>query len=195
MSLDQRSTAILSYLIKAGTYVKAEELVEKFNISRRTVYYDIRKINDWLKENDIYPIQNVRSAGFLLEKRAAREVPNKLETLSTWHYDYSVKERKAWLAIYLMARDRPLYLEHLTEKIRVSRNTTLEDLKGLKAELERFHLKLAFERKSGYVILGDEEDKRKAIVHFLQHVLPNGDWQAFLSKIPMRLNTDRRIYF
>ncbi|MEK5393927.1 BglG family transcription antiterminator [Margalitia sp. FSL K6-0131] len=190
MSLDQRSTAILSYLIKAQTYVKVEEIIENYHISRRTVYYDIGKINDWLKENDLQPIKHVRSAGFLIEEETAREIPNKLGTLRTWHYEYSAKERKAWLAIYLMARDNPLYLENLMGKIRVSRNTTIEDLKGLKLELDRFHLTLEFDRKSGYVIIGDEEDKRKAIVHFLQHVLPNENWQSFLAKIPMILNKD-----
>ncbi|PKR83433.1 BglG family transcription antiterminator [Heyndrickxia camelliae] len=188
MSLDQRSTAILSYLIKAQTYVKVEELVENYRISRRTVYYDIGKINDWLKENDLLPIQHVRSTGFLIDEETAKEVPRKLGTLRTWHYEYSARERKAWLAIYLMARDNPLYLENLMEKIRVSRNTTIEDLKGLKLELIRFNLTLEFERKSGYVIFGNEEDKRKAIVHYLQHVLPNENWQSLLSKIPMILN-------
>ncbi|MFC7395055.1 BglG family transcription antiterminator [Scopulibacillus cellulosilyticus] len=190
MSLDQRSTAILSYLINAQTYVKTKELIEKYHISRRTVYYDIGKINDWLKDNDLQQIKHVRSAGFLIETETAREVSKKLGTLRTWHYEYSAKERKAWLAIYLMARDNPLYLENLMEKIRVSRNTTIEDLKNLKVELERFHLKLEFHRKSGYVINGDEEDKRKAIVHFIQHVFPNENWQTFLSKIPMIINAD-----
>ena len=194
MSLDKRSTALLSYLLKAKTYVTVQELSEKFHISRRTTYYDIGKINDWLEENNLPPVKHVRSAGFLLEEEAAAQVPNKLGTLRTWHYEYSAKERKAWLAIYLMAREIPLYLENLMEKIRVSRNTTIEDLKELKIELEKFDLTLEFERKSGYVILGDENDKRKAIVYYLQHVLPNENWQSFLSKIPIILNTDSNAF-
>ncbi|MFB6466395.1 BglG family transcription antiterminator [Cytobacillus sp. Hz8] len=190
MSLDQRSIALLSYLVKAKTYVKVDELIEKFQISRRTIYYDIGKISDWLKENGLQPIKHVRSAGYILEENALKEIPKKLRTMKTWHYEYSVKERKAWLAIYIMARDNPLYLENLMEKIRVSRNTIIEDIKGLRAELERFNLTLEFDRKTGYVIYGDEEDKRKAIVHFLQHVLPNENWQSVLSKIPMILNKD-----
>ncbi|MEH7299145.1 BglG family transcription antiterminator [Neobacillus drentensis] len=194
MSLDKRSTALLSYLLKAQSYVTVQELSEKFHISRRTTYYDIGKINDWLEENNLPPVKHVRSAGFLLEEEAAAQVPNKLGTLKTWHYEYSAKERKAWLAIYLMAREIPLYLENLMEKVRVSRNTTIEDLKELKIELEKFDLTLEFERKSGYVILGDENDKRKAIVHYLQHVLPNENWQSFLSKIPIILNTDSNAF-
>jgi mannitol operon transcriptional antiterminator len=56
----------------------------------------------------------------LLEEEVANHVPEKLGTLKTWHYEYSAKERKAWLAIYLKARDIPFFLEDLIERIRVS---------------------------------------------------------------------------
>ncbi|WP_251548895.1 BglG family transcription antiterminator [Neobacillus muris] len=188
MSLDQRSTAILSHMVKAQTYVSVRELTEKFHISRRTIYYDIEKINDWLKDNQLPMVKNVRSAGFILEDEARKHVPEKLGELPSWHYEYSAKERKAWLAIYLIARETPLFLENLMEKLRVSRNTTIEDLKALKTELERFELTLLFDRKDGYLILGEEDNKRKAIVYYLQHVLTDKNWQLFFSKIPFLLN-------
>ena len=188
MSLTQRSTAILSHLVKAKTFVSVEELIEKFHISRRTIYYDIEKINDWLKENNLPAVKHVRSAGFMLEEEAINKVPDKLSFLKTDHYEYSAKERKAWLAICLMTRDTPLFLEDLIEIFQVSRNTMLDDLKGLKTELKRFDLTLEAKRKHGYVIVGKEDDKRKAIVHYLQHVLPNQNWQLLLMKIPLILN-------
>ncbi|MDN4075930.1 BglG family transcription antiterminator [Fictibacillus terranigra] len=188
MSLDQRSTAMLSHLSQAQGYISVDELIEKFNVSKRTIYYDIEKINGWLSDNDLKPIQHVRTAGFHLEDKDAALVPKKLERLQTWHYEFSIKERKAWLAIYLMARDAPLYLEDLMEKIRVSRNTTIEDIKQLKEELVRFNLHLSFDRKDGYVIGGDEDDKRKAIAYYLQHVLPQQSWRTLLSQLPSILS-------
>jgi mannitol operon transcriptional antiterminator len=188
MSLDQRSTAILSYLSQAKRYVPATEISEKFNISRRTIYYDMGKINGWLSENRLPEVKHVRSAGFYLEEEAAQQMPEKLGMIKTWHYEYSVQERKAWLVIYIMTRETSLYLEDLMEKIRVSRNTTIENLKSIKEELLRFHLQLEFDRKLGYVINGEEEDKRKAIVFYLQLLLPDQSWQTFLAQIPMILN-------
>jgi mannitol operon transcriptional antiterminator len=188
MSIDQRSTAILSHLVQAKAYVPIKELSEKFHISRRTIYYDIEKINGWLKENELPPVKHVRSAGFCLEEGAVTQVPEKLGTIKTWHYEYSAKERKALLAIHITLRDKPLFLEDLMEKVRVSRNTTIDDLKGLKDELGRFGLTLEFERKLGYLILGTEDDKRKAIVFYLHHVLADQGWQTILTKIPAILN-------
>jgi mannitol operon transcriptional antiterminator len=188
VSLDQRSTAILSYLSQAKRYVPSTEISEKFNISRRTIYYDIEKINGWLSENRLPEVKHVRSAGFYLEEEAVQQMPEKLGMIKTWHYEYSVQERKAWLVIYIMTRETSLYLEDLMEKIRVSRNTTIENLKSIKEELLRFHLQLEFDRKLGYVVNGKEEDKRKAIVFYLQLLLPDQSWQTLLAQIPMILN-------
>ncbi|MFT4413763.1 BglG family transcription antiterminator [Fredinandcohnia humi] len=188
MSLDQRSTAILSHLVNAESYVSVKEIMEKFKISRRTVYYDIEKINGWLEENKLQPVDKVRGLGFGLDQETAKRIPEKIELFKTWQYDYSAKERKGWLALYLLGRDSPLFLEDLAKKVRVSRNTTIEDLKLLKEEIERFHVKLQFERKSGYRVIGEEDDKRKAIVYYLSNVLPNEGWQTLLSKIPTMLN-------
>ncbi|MET3696256.1 BglG family transcriptional antiterminator [Bacillus oleivorans] len=188
MSLDKRSIAILSHLVEAKSYVPIKELMEKFKISRRTIYYDIDKVNGWLKENKLEPVKHVRGEGFKLEENTALQIPEKIKLFRTWQYEFSAKERKAWLALYLLGRDTALYLEDLMEKTRVSRNTTLDDLKVLKGEIERFHLSLDFDRKTGYAITGDEDDKRKAIVYYLSTVLPNEGWQTLLSKIPFILN-------
>lgn len=190
LSLDQRSSAILSYLTQAQDYVPVKVLSEKFNISRRTIYYDIEKINGWLKEHKLPPVQYVRSAGFFLEEDAASRIPEKLGSLKIWHYEYTPKERKAWLAVYLASRTCPLYLEDLMKKVRVSRNTVIEDLKSLKEELLRFDVDLEFDRKEGYVITGKEDDKRKAIVFYLQHVFTEQSWHTVSSQIHTILNAN-----
>ncbi|MEH7238817.1 BglG family transcription antiterminator [Bacillus sp. JJ1562] len=188
MSLDQRSTALLSYLLNTGSFVPLKEIMEKFKISRRTVYYDIEKINGWLEDNNLKPVGQVRGLGFGLDQETSKHIPEKIKLVKSWQYEYSAKERKGWLALYLLGRDSPLFLEDLSEKVRVSRNTTIEDLKVLKEEIERFRLTLEFERKTGYRIIGQEEDKRKAIVYYLSNVLPNVGWQTMLSKITTMLN-------
>jgi mannitol operon transcriptional antiterminator len=188
MSLDQRSTAILSHLVNTESYVPVKEIMEKFKISRRTVYYDIDKINSWLTENQLKPVDQVRGLGFGLDQETAKRIPEKIGLFKTWQYEYSAKERKGWLALYLLGRDSPLFLEDLAEKVRVSRNTTIEDLKVLKEEIERFRLALESDRKSGYRVIGEEDDKRKAIVYYLSNVLPSEGWQTLLSRIPTILN-------
>ncbi|PLR91907.1 BglG family transcription antiterminator [Bacillus sp. T33-2] len=188
MALDQRSSAILSHLVQADSYVPVKELVDKFNISRRTIYYDVEKINGWLKDNKLPLVSHVRTAGFYLDKSAAEAIPEMLGKLKAWQYEYTTKERRAWLAIYVMAREAPLFLENLMGKTRVSRNTTIEDLKCLKDELTRFQLQLDFDRRDGYIVRGEEEEKRKAIVFYLQHVISDKHWQVSGPVIPVFLS-------
>lgn len=185
MALDHRSRAILSYLSQAQGYVTASEIMDTFSISRRTIYYDIDKINDWLEANKFPVVQYARTAGFQLDKRAAMQIPDKLNSIEQWHYEYSAKERRAWLAVYLLARNRPLYLESLMGKIRVSRNTVIEDIKGLRSELDRYELQLEFDRKLGYVIKGLEEKKRQVLVFYLQQLMPKHSWEALVKQLLM----------
>lgn len=188
MALDQRSSAILAYLSESQSYVSTQEIMEKFKISKRTAYYDIEKINGWLEENKLPRVEHVRSAGFHLKKETAKEIPERLHNMPKWHYEYSPKERKAWLALYLMAKSQPLYLENLMEKVRVSRNTVIEDLKDLKKELQNFEVDMQFERAAGYQVKGKEEDKRKVIVYYLQQLLPKQSWESLLLQLPILFN-------
>lgn len=188
MALDQRSRAILSHLSQAQSYVTANEIMETFRISRRTIYYDIGKINDWLEENELPVVQHARSAGFQLDQEAAKQIPKKLGAIKQWHYEYSTAERRTWLALYLLARNKPVYLESLMEKVRVSRNTAIEDVKRLKNELISYELRLEFDRRLGYVIKGQEENKRKVIVFYLQRLVGKLGWSDLLGQMRMIFN-------
>lgn len=190
MTLDNRRAAILTQIVNTDSYVSLDEITEKFRISRRTVYYDMQKINDWLDDHKFKVIKHVRSAGFYLDPNTKKAISNKIKQVKLWDYGYSKKERKAWYAIYLMIRNTPVYVQDLSEKVRAGRSTTMSDLKELRRELLRFCLTLSFNRSDGYVISGAENDKRKAIVYYLTFVLSNQGFHDFLSEIQVLLNSD-----
>ncbi|WP_276665563.1 BglG family transcription antiterminator [Caldibacillus debilis] len=182
--LDKRSSAVLLFLANRNDYVSIRELERTFRISRRTIYYDLGKINAWLRKNDLQPIQYIRSHGYFLTDEARKAVPQKLAHLKQWEYEYTPDERIGWLAFYLFIEEHPLFLDDLSKKTRVSRNTTIDDLKKLKKELQTFSLSLRFHRQKGYFIHGDENEKRKAIVYFTSKIIPPGqEWQAFIANV------------
>lgn len=193
MYLDKRSKAILSELIWRDSSITVEEITKKFRISRRTVYYDLDKINDWLKSNGLEIVQYFRGKGYYIPEGEREKIAKKLEVADKWEYEYSADERLAWLAIYLLTRDRPLFLEDLSELIRVSRNTTIDDLKKLKKELELYSLQLLSKRGEGYIVQGSEGDKRKAIVYYLSKLIPEPlDWHTFLSNTRALFSEERQ---
>ena len=171
MTLDSRSTAILSKLIDASSYVPIHELMEDFNVSRRTIYYDIDKINDWLEEQGLDKIHHVRSAGIILSDEAKATIPHRLKEIKPWFYEYSSDERKTWIILYVTLGNGPFFIRDFIPKLQVSRNTIIQDLKSLKDELKPFQLQLDFDREKGYFLSGDEAQIRKVIPYFLNKVI------------------------
>ena len=179
MTLDSRSTAILSKLIDASSYVPIHELMEDFNVSRRTIYYDIDKINDWLEEQGLDKIYHVRSAGIILSDKAKAAIPHRLKEIKPWYYEYSSDERKTWIILYVTLGNGPFFIKDFIPKLQVSRNTIIQDLKSLKDELTPFQLQLDFDREKGYFLSGDEAQIRKVIPYFLNKVITPHDREAF----------------
>ena len=62
-SLDSRCQDILLYLLYLDEYITIQDLSLEKNISKRSVYYDLCKINDWLQSHDIDSIIVERKKG------------------------------------------------------------------------------------------------------------------------------------
>ncbi|WCK55037.1 BglG family transcription antiterminator [Aneurinibacillus sp. Ricciae_BoGa-3] len=188
MLLDERSTLILSQFINSSSFIPINEITEKLHISKRTVYYDIEKIDYWLKEQGFPPVQYVRGMGFYVTEETKKQVSSIIQVVRRSQYYYSDQERKALLAIYLLSGTKGLFLKELAEKIGVSRGTTNTVLNKVKEELHNFQLWVSFHRKHGYLIEGDESNKRKALVHYLSQVLSKQGWKTLLTEIHQLLD-------
>lgn len=64
-SLDKRCQEILKIVMYAGGYVKAQDLADELHISKRSIYYDITKINEWLETNHLPTLIQERGKGIL----------------------------------------------------------------------------------------------------------------------------------
>ena len=53
-TLDKRCQEILKILMYAKGYVKAQDLADELHISKRSIYCDLTKINEWLTEEKGY---------------------------------------------------------------------------------------------------------------------------------------------
>ncbi|MDM5188977.1 BglG family transcription antiterminator [Bacillus sp. DX4.1] len=188
MMLDHRSTAILQQVIQADTYISVEQLTEVLRVSKRTIYYDVKKVDDWLIAEQLQPIQNIRSLGYCLDDDTKQEVIEKWHGFTAFQYEYSPHERKLWLALHLLTREKRLLLEDLMDAVQVSRNTTLADLKKLKQELMKFELSIQFDRKHGYFIEGTEQGKRNLLTFYLSQLIAKHGWEHLMSQVKRIVN-------
>ncbi|MFD2211373.1 BglG family transcription antiterminator [Virgibacillus halophilus] len=102
-------------------------------------------------------------------------------------------ERKAWAYIYIAGHDKVYFLEDFKKLFQVSRNTILDDMKKLKEEIKTNQLHIHSERNTGYSIIGNENDVRRMMVHFLSLITPKEGWYVFLSNLQgASINKDNR---
>ncbi|GAA3411171.1 BglG family transcription antiterminator [Paenibacillus hodogayensis] len=173
---------MLAMLQETPGFVTAEQMMERLKVSRRTIYYDMGKVNDWLADSGLEPVEHVRRAGFRLSDASRAGMPEMAGRMRPYEYALSPRERKAWIAIVLFTRPDAVYVHDLTEFLQVSRMTVLQDMKLLRRELASYGLKIDVERKTGYVVSGEEGEKRKALAHYLPQVMAHANWKRFNSQ-------------
>lgn len=178
--MDQKSLAVLNQLILTDSYVTVPELALTFNVSRRKIYNDIAKINDWLKESGYPKVNQVRGQGLYLEESIKEKLRTNLPSNEYSYYGYSPNERRAWIFIFIAVQEQPLFLTDFIELFQVSRNTVVEDIKKLKEELKDFQLTIVSGRHQGYGIKGDENDIRQVLIHYLTFVTPENGWYQII---------------
>lgn len=176
MALDQRSCSVLHYLAHSEGTVTISFLTEAFRVSRRTIYYDLDKIDDWLKKQGYSPVKRIRGLGVVLEETERKSIREAIKHLRKRDYEYGTSERQVWIVLHLMTSDRPIFIEDFIRLFRVSRNTVIEDIKVLKNRLRSFHVSLMSDRKRGYFIEGEEKNCRRGMLQFLSRLFPEDAW-------------------
>ncbi|MEW9032510.1 MAG: transcription antiterminator, partial [Planifilum fimeticola] len=176
MALDQRSCSVLHYLARSEGTVAIPLLTETFRVSRRTIYYDLDKIDDWLKKQGFSPMKRIRGSGVVLEEAERGSVREAIQNLRERDYEYGTAERQSWMVLHLMTAGRPVFIEDFTRLFRVSRNTVIEDIKALKHRLRSFRVSLISDRKRGYCIEGEEKDCRRGMLEHLSGLFPEDAW-------------------
>ncbi|HET7626934.1 MAG TPA: HTH domain-containing protein [Bacillales bacterium] len=67
------STSCVVFLLQSEDYVFAQDLMNELKVSRRTLYYDMKKVNDWLTSQALEPVQRSYAKGFYLSGETKQE--------------------------------------------------------------------------------------------------------------------------
>lgn len=160
MKLNKRLEDILDILMN-HEYVKIEKIVKLLNISRRTVYYDISKINNHIKKYNL-EISNVRNLGYHISSEDKDKI-RKVLKYSKDDYILSSEERCISIIIDLFLSLEKLTIERYCNKLLVSRNTVLNDIKNVREYISKYKLEL--EAKNGYKLVGSNNSKRYLFIN------------------------------
>lgn len=170
-NLDTRCKYILNMLLQAPSYVSIQDIKNIKNISRRSVYYDLNKVNEWLETIHIDPIEVERNKGILISEEKRYQIKQELQTINHMNnYVFSPMERVSIIICTVLMRTKVLYIEDFMEVVQVSRNTIINDLKIVSKKMSDYGLTFTYETKRGYHISGDERNKRMVFFLYFNEV-------------------------
>ncbi|HBF6468415.1 TPA: transcription antiterminator [Clostridioides difficile] len=156
--MKERAKKILDFIIKNNN-VTSQELQEKFNVSKRTIYYDILAINEQLGKSG--NIKNVKHK-FIFEGNLcdARKIISAEED-KFLDSDY----RKTFILNKILLGEK-ISIEKLTNEMLLSKNTVVQTITDVKKYLQTMGLRLEYKGK--YKIIGDEYVIRELFLIIVQ---------------------------
>ncbi len=170
--LNARCKEILSLLMSANTHMTIDEIAKAKTVSRRSIYYDLCKINEWLEYHKIPQIEVERGKGIYLTPEQNRLLAHLTDQPDeAAGYVFSPGERVRAMICMIGTSLETIGIEELMSFCQVSRNTVFNDLKVATTLLQKYDLHLQYETKRGYRIEGDTVCRRTVCLHYFYSMI------------------------
>lgn len=168
--LEKSQKEFLMLLLENENPQSIQLIQDQLDISRRTVYYIVNKINNVFYDLRMEPINNKRGQGYYLTSNQKKVVDSILHSDGTLQ-NLSPDERVHYLICWMMYPKANIHIENIMELFDISRNSVFNDLKDLKSEIEKYDVSLYFDIKNGYMINGQVFSKRALLLYYLKILL------------------------
>lgn len=168
--LEKSQKEFLMLLLENENPQSIQSIQDQLDISRRTVYYIVNKINDVFYDLRMEPINNKRGQGYYLTSDQKKVVDSILHSDGTLQ-NLSPDERVHYLICWMMYPKANIHIENIMELFDISRNSVFNDLKDLRSEIEKYDVSLYFDIKNGYMINGQVFSKRALLLYYLKILL------------------------
>lgn len=168
--LNQRCVNIIKYFSDHKENVSLKDLSDYFEVSERSIRYDIDNINYFLAKKGLSQIEKVAKGYFELAE-SSENLEKIAEILNLSFYTFSKHERKEYIKALVLFSTDVIKLHEIGEALSVSLSTVKLDLKEIKIFLNESKLNLKYLSKIGLILSGDEETIRKAQLKFIMEYL------------------------
>ena len=153
-----RCKNLLEMLLSTNECISFEEIAKELKVNKRSVYYDVFKLNEWLRYNDLSEIIQIRSKGLKL-KTEDKATINKVmqETYLEERVILSPTQRvkSIYCYIYISRLNEAVRIEQIAEYCMVSKNTVINDMKILSNKIKEYGIYIEQDNKKGYKFVGD----------------------------------------
>ncbi|CVI69165.1 putative licABCH operon regulator [Clostridiales bacterium CHKCI001] len=171
--INARCKKILYLLLTHDNYMSLQQIAKETGVSKRSIYYDLCKINELLTSYHIPELEVVRGKGILISAENKKQIESIVENeQGEESYIFSPTERVKIIICYIIHNPEATYIEQLSDYCEVSRNTIFNDLRVVVNQLQDYNLTLYYESKKGYHIVGDVIRIRALFFLYFNTLLP-----------------------
>lgn len=174
--VDNKTTVTLLTLFKHDS-LSLYELSLKTKFSKKELLTQLETISQILEDQGFSPL--IVDGELYSLSKAVREEADRVFALFNHQQIYlSQAERLNLIYLYTFCRRDFVSNIHYQDLLKVSKNTTLADIKALRDSLNEFGLQLIYTRSQGYTLSGSERDKHRLALYAITELLksPIGFW-------------------
>lgn len=168
MELNRQGLSLIEYLYDNGGQIQMSQICKYLSLSKRSLLYQVDKMNDFLRENQLSEIVSTGQR-IMLSVEEQKKVEKILFSQEIKNrYFLSAEERLALITIVVAVSHIPFTTESLCQLMDISKNTLVTDIAALKKKLTEVGLFLHSSNKTGYEISGDETTLRFYVIECLR---------------------------
>ncbi len=161
--LNNRCSDILKFIVNTNTPITINNIAKEYNISSRTIRYDLDRIDKYLREINLKSLIRKTNEGISVELSEEEIVKllNIMGEVNSYDYVMSQNERIIYIIYELLEKSNYMTINTLAENMFVSRGTINNDLKEVKKWLKENNIKLESIKGKGIKAIGEEIKLRK----------------------------------
>lgn len=166
ISTKKRVNLLVTYFVE-HEYISAKDIETVFNISKRSVFYWIKDMNNQLRKMKLDESDHLNQSSYFLSQETKKRLMYydnlQQEYLPTIYANKALRQN---IIIYnLIQGNRNLTLTHMSQMFHVTKNTIISDIQHIKNQLPTsFHIKNS---PNGKYLIGDETLQRKLIYQLI----------------------------
>lgn len=166
LTLQQRD--ILQIMLRSETPATLADLGAATSLTPRQVNYRIPAIKAWLEQRHV-ALESRPGVGYTLDCSSAQRdaLLKDLQSAGAFGLVLTAGQRAQLLALRLLTVDEPVILKQVEQWTAVSRATALKDINLIEPWLARFNLHLDRRPNYGFLVQGEELNRRQALVALL----------------------------
>ena len=182
MQLDDRGNKFIKELI-SNPSINAKDLEKKYSLTRRQIDYSFKKINDWLKTQNLPLIERTRQGIFIIDPIIFQTLSDNTVYETVLSKIFTENERVNLIILMLLSNNEELSIIHFTSELDVSKNTVLSDLKKAQSVAKQYSLMIRYSRREGYLIEGKEFHARRILMNTTNKVIEMNNGKELIKKL------------